>query len=461
MSAAVFRSSAPVSTSAGSQKASTSSMNVFSQNKRNEASLDTVDLTRVESGDALSNVDEFETSSPHSISLDMYEQSFNNSKRSHGSPSSLGASASTSRGTFDSESDESTPNSKTDSIADFDDLHAAISPIREPSTPWLSSEEDTSVSKTSTSVVETESPKEITFEEKLESLLFQMEEEYNAHGIDRAYRTLESVKQLSKSQDVNLVTLKNRMNEKKVLISDIERFYQETAKILKELEDEDGYLTESSKKNASIKYKNLAEGKISIKMESTLDVPLSTLLGLFYEPDGYKAWSPFVSESSELKKLFRAGTATKLKWNLPPPVFGREGYLIGVGFDRLQENGSLLLISKTIHDDKQIQERYNIEIPTGSKTVKMDIHYVGVELVPVTQEKTQMRIVAMFDAKIKLLPARFVSWIVRKGAHYLLEKIVKSAMNPKRNSENNKYAVQNKEFYSWLDNLLSNHFNGN
>jgi hypothetical protein len=288
-----------------------------------------------------------------------------------------------------------------------------------------------------------------------------MEQQYNDHGIDRAYRTLESIKQLSKSQDVeksDREMINTRLNQKKVLVGDIERFYQETSRILKELEDENGYQTESNKKNASIKYKNLSEGKISIKMESTLDVPLATLLGLFYEPDGYKLWSPFVSESSEIKKLFRAGTATRLKWNLPPPVSAREGYLIGVGFDRLEENGSLLLISRTIHDDKQIQERYSIDIPNGSKTVRMDINYVGVELVPLTQEKTQMRIVAMFDPKIKFLPARFVSWIVRKGAHYLLEKIVKSASNPKR-ALDNKYAVQNKEFYEWLDNLLNNYFN--
>jgi hypothetical protein len=252
--------------------------------------------------------------------------------------------------------------------------------------------------------------------------------------------------------------LKSKLNEKKDLINDIERFYQETKKILKELQDEEGYLVESNKKNSIIKYKNLPEGKVSLKMESTIDVPLLTLLKLFYEPNGYKMWSPFVQESNEIKKLFRAGTAIRLKWNLPPPISGREGYLIGVGFDRLQENGSLLLLSRTIHDDKQIQQRYNIDIPSGSKSVRMDIHYVGVELIPLSPESTKMRIVAMFDPKIKMIPARILNWVVRKGAHYLLEKIVKSASNPKGSQENNN-SGQNQEFYAWLGNLLNKYFN--
>jgi hypothetical protein len=353
--------------------------------------------------------------------------------------------------------DDNTPNSKSSTQVKYNmNAPTPISPIQEPSSNWSS--DDLLTSKASSSDAEIEVQNENNFKERLESLLSQMELQYDEHEIDQAYRTLESVKQLSQGLERNdQETLKNRLNEKKLLVSDIESFYKETSKILKELQDEEGYLTESSKKNSTIQYKNLPEGKVSIKMESTLDVPLATLMGLFYEPEGYKMWSPFVQESNEVKKLFRAGTATRLKWSLPPPVFGREGYLIGVGFNRLQENGSLLLISRTIHDDKQIQERYNIDIPNGSKTVKMDIHYVGVELVPLTPEKTKMRIVAMFDAKIKILPARFVSWIVRKGAHYLLEKIVKSATKPKGTQG----SVQNQEFYRWLENLLNNHFKGN
>jgi hypothetical protein len=423
-----------------------------SENKQKEASLDSFDSLETEDTEEdFSTSDNTEGINHPSLRLNFYEHCFNNSKGSHDSPSN-------SRGILETEGDD-TNTPKTSSTFFQYDNHAPISPIRESSSDWAS--QDSLTPKSATSDAEIEVQKQNNFSERLESLISQMEKQYEDHAIDRAYRILESIKKLSKSEGIgknDQETLKTRLNEKKVLVSDIERFYQETTRILKELQDEEGYLVESNKKNSIIKYKNLSEGKVSIKMESTLEVPLATLLGLFYEPDGYKMWSPFVQESHEIKKLFRAGTATKLKWNLPPPVFAREGYLIGVGFDRLQENGSLLLISRTIHDDKQIQQRYNLDIPTGSKTVRMDINYVGVELVPLTPEKTQMRIVAMFDPKIKILPARFVSWIVRKGAHYLLEKIVKSATNPKRAQEN-KYADQNKEFYGWLDNLLSNYFN--
>jgi len=42
-----------------------------------------------------------------------------------------------------------------------------------------------------------------------------------------------------------------------------------------------------------------------------------------------------------------------LKWNLPPPITNREGYLIGMGYDRFEENGSFLLVSKTVNEVKK------------------------------------------------------------------------------------------------------------
>ena len=61
-----------------------------------------------------------------------------------------------------------------------------------------------------------------------------------------------------------------------------------------------GYRLESAKKDYTIKYKNLPEGKTSIKMEATVDVPLLNLLSLFYEASGYRSWAPFCKESNEV-----------------------------------------------------------------------------------------------------------------------------------------------------------------
>jgi len=240
------------------------------------------------------------------------------------------------------------------------------------------------------------------------------------------------------------------------LVGDIEKLYHAMMRVLKELHDEEGYRLESNKKEYIIKYKNLPEGKVAIKMETTVDVSMTSLLKLFYEPEGYKMWVPFSKETQQLKRISRAGFYMKMKWNLPPPISTREGYMIGAGIERLEENGSFLLMSKTVHDDKQLQERHSLNVPTDSKNVKLDIHYVAVELKPLTEGKTKMSFVGNFDPKIKIIPAHVMGWIVRKGSSFLLNKIVSIAEG--LDGTNWKAMSNDREFYDWLDGALQHHF---
>jgi len=50
--------------------------------------------------------------------------------------------------------------------------------------------------------------------------------------------------------------------------------------------------------------------------------------------------------------MSRASKACYIKASLPPPVSDREAYAYGIGFDRLKANGSILIVSKSIHNVK-------------------------------------------------------------------------------------------------------------
>jgi len=320
---------------------------------------------------------------------------------------------------------------------------------------------DTSVTTNESQSTETSDDGRKSVHSTFEALLVQMRYEFNEHTIDKAYRTLEAIRQLLKDENVgkeDKADFQARLNstENLTLVGDIEKLYHDMKKVLKELNDDEGYRLESNKKEYVIKYKNLSEGKVSIKMEATVDVTMTSLLKLFYEPEGYKMWVPFSKETKQLKKISRAGLYMKMKWNLPPPISSREGYMIGAGIERFGENGSFLLMSKTVHDDKQLQERHSLNVPTDSKNVKLDIHYVAVELKPLTEGKTKMSFVGMFDPKIKIIPSHLMGWIVRKGSSFLLNKIVSNAEN--LDGTNWKAMSTDREFYDWLDNVVQHHF---
>ncbi len=64
--------------------------------------------------------------------------------------------------------------------------------------------------------------------------------------------------------------------------------------------------------------------------------------------------------------------------------------------------------------NKDFQERFGIKIPEKSKFVRLEIHYVGVQLTPITKDKTHMKIVNMFDMKLKMVPTSLMNWVVKK-----------------------------------------------
>lgn len=99
-----------------------------------------------------------------------------------------------------------------------------------------------------------------------------------------------------------------------------------------------------------IKYKAEKGESVGLKFEMEIDIPIMNLLALIYEVDLYPNWFPFLKKGVQLKLVHRAAKIAYTEMSFPPPVSNREGYFLGCGYDRLQENGSIFLTVKTIHD---------------------------------------------------------------------------------------------------------------
>jgi len=63
------------------------------------------------------------------------------------------------------------------------------------------------------------------------------------------------------------------------------------------------------------------------------------------------------------------------KYNFPTPLATRETYVNSFGVDRLDRNGSVVIISRSIHDRPHLAQKYGITIPEKTKNVKFDLHY--------------------------------------------------------------------------------------
>lgn len=282
----------------------------------------------------------------------------------------------------------------------------------------------------------------------IQQLFVNMKEEYGQHKIDPAYEFLQKIKSLSTT--TQSTELRALIQESKVLMDEIEMFYEFSMKILHEMEDEHGYCLERVKNNFDVKYKSVKGERLGLKMEGIVNVSLFNFLALINEPEGYTKWMPFCSQARLVKQINRATKSFYIKCSLPPPICGREMYGYGGGFDRLQKNGSILLVSKSINLDHGAQQRLGLNIPSKSKTTRMEMEYMGVELYPIGPGQPKMKMVLKFDPKIKYLPLSFVNWHVRKLGHIFVDRIVSRASNFKGSLWERKIQ-ENRELYGFLE----------
>ena len=58
---------------------------------------------------------------------------------------------------------------------------------------------------------------------------------------------------------------------------------------------------EKSKDTLVIRYKKYPKGRVALKYEATVDIPISILITLIQEPDRYTSWSPYCAGAKEVK----------------------------------------------------------------------------------------------------------------------------------------------------------------
>jgi len=221
---------------------------------------------------------------------------------------------------------------------------------------------------------------------------------------------------------------------------------------------DEGWITEKANDQVVVKYKYIPNTElISIKIEGVVDCPLINLLTLIYETELYNLWVPFLSQAEQLKIIHRASKVAYLRLGLPYPLSDREVYLGGIGVDRLDENGTILILAGSIDDNPEFIEKHKIQkLDIGkSSTVKVDVKFAGFEITPLSENKCLMKGVANVNPRIGFLPTRVINWFLRKAAGLLFWKISEKAKNIKGTAwEVNMQKDGNKDFYDWLRSRL-------
>ena len=281
---------------------------------------------------------------------------------------------------------------------------------------------------------------------------------YHEHRLSQACKDLENFEKkyqstIAVANQSEKEFLSKFYEANKLLMNDCLKEYSYMKKVLEMIEDGDGWMTESVGKSLTTKYKKIPNTAfISLKLEAVLDIPLLNVLTLIYEIELWREWVPFLSQSECLKNVHRASKAVYMRMGLPPPLSDRDAFLAGIGVDLMEENGAVVVLSRSFDTDTETIERYGIDITKTQRNVKIEMNLAGFRIRPLGPSSCELIGLANIDPKINFLPARLINWFMRKACTLLFERMLKKAQVLEGTPwEKAMKEPEKAAFYEWLN----------
>jgi hypothetical protein len=293
----------------------------------------------------------------------------------------------------------------------------------------------------------------IDIRKQFDDILDLLNHNYPLHKLEDAYEQLVLLRGIRKSDGLDKEVkdhIESVFKKNDELFEQMDGEFKDLSNMIFQLGDEEGWNKEKVQKDVIIKYKRFSDNTIALRIEGNVEVPIFNVLCMVNEPDAHPLWIPYCAKSVELKRIHRASKALYQKWGFPFPLQDRESYVLAMGVDRLDRNGSVLICEKSFHEHKSIQEKLQIIAPEKGKHVKMDIFFRGTEITPIGKNKVRMRCITRMNAHIQLIPMSLINFMTRKAALHILEKLTKKAKTLKGSKWEEKIQA-NREFYNWLE----------
>lgn len=101
-----------------------------------------------------------------------------------------------------------------------------------------------------------------------------------------------------------------------------------------------------------------------------------------------------------------------------PVISDREVFYVAEGFDRLDENGTIVLICKSIDKDKNFCEKYGINIPKKNNKVRIDFKYFVFEIKIINEKRCFLKAIVNTDPHVSITPKSVVNWMAKKVFYY-------------------------------------------
>ena len=200
------------------------------------------------------------------------------------------------------------------------------------------------------------------------------------------------------------------------------------------------------------------EGERFVTLRFTVDrikIPFFNLISLLYETELYHHWFPFCKQSFDHMKISKTCKVCYQELIFPFPLKNRETIVCGKGVNRMNHNGTVLVMSKSyrlVNDDRitsKVGEFTSERRPEG--LVENVIHFYGFEISPVSPNELSLRVCMLVDPQIPLIPDAMINYASKKFGDDMINKLLVFSQDFKGTEFEEKLkSSENAEFYAWL-----------
>ncbi|CAD8051731.1 unnamed protein product [Paramecium primaurelia] len=277
---------------------------------------------------------------------------------------------------------------------------------------------------------------------------------FNEAQLDDAYYVIQQAKvEIQNNQHLEQWFYENYAN----FINMIQDKYATMQLNLNELES-DGWVIEKNTKSLVIKYKiDSKNSTVTLFMDSVFEANITKLMALINEIELYQNYVPFCVRSSMPKRIGKCCKICDIQVYFPL-ISDRKAVFVGEGIDRLNINGTIVFLCKSVDNDPEFLKLHNIDLSKDKgKFVNLILNYYVFELTPLSDNKCRVRAITNSDPQCRYIPKALVALVARKMASTLFEKMQKITQNFIKTPWYPKY-LENQEFYNWIDTKVNNHF---
>jgi len=293
-----------------------------------------------------------------------------------------------------------------------------------------------------------------------EKLLDLMKDAYYKHRLDEAYRKLQACESLKAHlTPEEKARFDEFLKREEKIITDIKHDNQYLHELIKELDYDEGWTVERSGDLKILFKKDPATNIISLRMEAEVEIPLINMITLINEVDLWPHWVAFVRKATEVKAIHRGARIYYLEAGLPYPLPNRDIHIYGTGVNRLYENGSVMIMAKSVNNDPEFFKHHDAQKVEKPGSVYVDIHQGAFEVKPLGPNRIAYRAIAHANPNFSWIPDSVINFAIRKASGIIFNKIVEHAKKFKGSMwEKETQKPEKRDFYDWLNGEVDGYF---